>query len=63
MRDGRLIRSAKPEHYTVVDGTLLVTEMLQTVALTPLGNRKRYIDFGASAIEERMSDKTSMYLR
>jgi hypothetical protein len=63
MRDGRLIRSVSPCGYKLVDGALLQVRVDNGVALTPLGNRKRYIDFGTDAIEERASDKTSMYLR
>ncbi len=58
MKDGRLTRT-----YISLRKSSYVPRHRTGIALIPLGDRKRFIDFGDEAAEERTNDKTQMYLR
>jgi hypothetical protein len=58
MKDGRLTRT-----YISLNARNYEPKHSHGIALIPLGDRNRVIDFGDEAVEERKSDKTRMYLR
>lgn len=61
MRDARLVRQL---HYgKAKKNSNYIGRHRVGIALIPLGNRGRVLDFGDEAIEERSNDKTRMYLR
>ncbi len=58
MRDGRLTRT-----YISLNEKPYEPKHRHGIALIPLGDRERVINFGDEGIEERTNDKTRMYLR